>query len=66
MLNLKDIEHIGQKIIIKNASDISKINICGLVINETKNILVIRTKDDKQITVKKNEILKMEVMRDLK
>ena len=61
MLNLKDIDLIGKEINILNSSDITKIGINGLVINETKNIVVIRKKDNSLITIKKNEILKMNV-----
>jgi len=61
MLNLKDIDLIGKEVNILNSSDITKIGINGLVINETKNIVVIRKKDNSLITIKKNEILKMNV-----
>ena len=59
MLNLKDIDLIGKDIEIINSSDRTKIGIYGKVINETKNILVIRTKENKLIEIKKNEIHKM-------
>lgn len=62
MLNLKDLEFIGKNVKIVNSSDLSKIGICGFVINETKEILVIRTKQEKLITIKKKEILKMDIM----
>lgn len=61
MLNLKDLESIGKNVKIVNSSDLSKIGICGFVINETKEILVIRTKQEKLITIKKKEILKMDI-----
>ena len=59
MLNLKDIDLIGKEVKILNSSDITKIGVSGQVINETKNIVIIRKKDNKLITIKKNEILKM-------
>ncbi|MEI8364035.1 MAG: ribonuclease P protein subunit [archaeon] len=62
MLNLKDLEYLGKNVKIINSSDLSKIGICGFVINETKEILVIRTKKEKLITIKKKEILKMDIM----
>ncbi len=62
MLNLKDLEYLGKNVKIVNSSDLSKIGICGFVINETKEILVIRTKKEKLITIKKKEILKMDIM----
>jgi len=62
MLNLKDLDCIGKNVKIVNSSDLSKIGICGFVINETKEILVIRTKQEKLITIKKKEILKMDIM----
>ncbi len=61
MLNLKDIDLIGKEIKILNSSDITKIGINGSVINETKNIIIIRKKDNSLITIKKKEILKMNV-----
>jgi len=61
MLNLKDIDLIGKEIKIINSSDLTKIGVNGIVINETKNIVVIRKKNNEITTIKKNEILKMVV-----
>jgi RNase P/RNase MRP subunit p29 len=58
MLNLKDIDKIGTKIFIENASDKTKSNLTGLVVFETKNIIVLKSDKNKIIKIKKNEILK--------
>lgn len=66
MLNVKDLEQLGKNVKIVSSSDLSKVGICGLIINETKELLTIRTKTNKLIIIKKKEILNMEIMRDLK
>ena len=58
MPNLKDINKIGTKIFIENASDKTKSNLTGLVLFETKNIIVLKSDKNKIIKIKKNEILK--------
>jgi RNase P/RNase MRP subunit p29 len=58
MHNLKDIDQIGKKISIENASCKTKSKLSGLVIFETKNIVVLRSKENKIFKLKKNEILK--------
>lgn len=57
MHNLKNLNLLGKKINIENSSDISKKDLSGLVIFETKNIIVLKLKE-KEIKIKKNEILK--------
>jgi RNase P/RNase MRP subunit p29 len=57
MHNLKSLDLIGKNILIENSSDISKKDLNGLVIFETKNIIVLKYKE-KNIKIKKNEILK--------
>ncbi len=59
MLNLKNINLIGKNVVIENSSDLSKINVNGLVIFETKNILTIKNKENEIKKIKKNEILKL-------
>ena len=57
MLNINYIDLIGKNIVINNCSDASKINCCGIVIFQTKNILNIRNKNNKIIKIKVQEIL---------
>ena len=62
MYNIKYLDLIGKNIKIENSSDVSKINIKGLVIYETKNIVVIKNKFNKIKKIKKQEILKLTIM----
>ncbi len=59
MHNLKNIDMIGKKILIENSSDSTKSKISGLVIFESKNVIILRTENKKVVNVKKNEILKI-------
>ncbi len=61
MHNLKHLDLIGKNIIIENSSDKTKIKLSGLIIYETKNIVVLKT-DKKNIKLKKNEILKFKIL----
>jgi RNase P/RNase MRP subunit p29 len=62
MYNVKYLNLIGKNVVIANSSDISKINIDGLVIFETKNVVVIKNKFNKIQKIKKQEILKLNIM----
>jgi len=62
MYNIKYLDLIGKNVKIENSSDVSKINIEGLIIYETKNIVVIKNKFNKIKKIKKQEILKLNVM----
>jgi|GEM_PF-2461243 len=66
MTNVKDLDQLGSTIKITNSSDPSKIGICGLIINETRELLTLRTKTNRIITIKKKEILNLEKIRDIK
>jgi RNase P/RNase MRP subunit p29 len=58
MINIKYLDNIGKDIKIENSSDISKIGLVGKVIFESKNILVLRDKNNNIKKIKKSEILK--------
>lgn len=62
MYNIKYLDLIGKNVKIENSSDVSKINMEGLIIYETKNIVVIKNKFNKIKKIKKQEILKLNVM----
>ena len=62
MYNIKYLDLIGKNVKIENSSDVSKINMEGLIIYETKNIVVIKNKFNKIQKIKKQEILKLNVM----
>jgi RNase P/RNase MRP subunit p29 len=57
MININYINLIGKNVFLKNSSDTSKIGLRGIVIYQTKNILVIRNNKNKIVKVKINEIL---------
>jgi len=61
MIKLKNINLIGQKIKIINSSDVTKINLKGIVIFETKNILILRDDNLKIKKIKKSEIIKNKI-----
>ncbi|HOD89729.1 MAG TPA: ribonuclease P protein subunit [archaeon] len=58
MPKLKDIDLIGKMIVIENSSDLNKIGLNGLVVYETKNIVVVKH-NEKFKCIKKAEILKI-------
>jgi RNase P/RNase MRP subunit p29 len=58
MINIKYLDNIGKDIKIENSSDISKIGLVGKVIFESKNIFVLRDKNNNIKKIKKSEILK--------
>lgn len=60
MLNIKNSELLGKEITIVNATDITKNNVSGTVIYQTKEHLKIRFKK-KIITIKFGEIIKFKV-----
>lgn len=62
MYNIKYLDLIGKNIKVENSSDVGKIKMNGIVIYETKNIVVIRNKFNKIQKIKKQEILKLNVM----
>ena len=62
MYNIKYLNLIGANIKIQSSSDINKNNIEGLVIYETKNIVVIKNKLNRIQKIKKQEILKLKIM----
>ncbi len=59
MLDLKNIEYLGKNINITNATDQSKIGLCGLVIYQTKDAIVLR-KNKKTFKIKIAEIIDLE------
>lgn len=49
-------EYLGRKITVKNSSDIQKIGLSGYVLDESKNVFTIKTKNDvKKIPKKGSE-----------
>lgn len=57
MLDWKNIDLLGKEITIVNSTDESKIGLLGLVIYQTKNIIIIRLKNKKLKTIKQTEII---------
>jgi RNase P/RNase MRP subunit p29 len=57
MLDWKNIDLLGKEITIVNSTDESKIGLLGLVIYQTKNIIIIRLKNNKLKTIKQTEII---------
>ncbi len=62
MLNIKNSELIGKKVIIKNSSDRTKIGKKGIVIYQTKELLKIRDDKEKIFEIKQNEIINLETI----
>lgn len=62
MLNIKNSELIGKKVIIKNSSDRTKIGKKGIVIYQTKDLLKIRDDKEKIFEIKQNEIINLETI----
>jgi RNase P/RNase MRP subunit p29 len=62
MLNVKNSELIGKKVIIKNSSDRTKIGKKGTVIYQTKDLLKIRDDKNKIFEIKQNEIINLETI----
>jgi len=61
MLNVKDCDNLGKKIKIINSSDNKKINMEGLVIYETSELLTLRIDNDIK-KIKKKEILDYKII----
>jgi RNase P/RNase MRP subunit p29 len=61
MLNVKDCDNLGKKIKIINSSDNKKINMEGLVIYETSELLTLRI-DNNIKKIKKKEILDYKII----
>jgi RNase P/RNase MRP subunit p29 len=57
MLDMKNIELLGQKIKIINSTDESKIGVFGFVIYQTKNIIKLRLENNNIKTIKLAEII---------
>ena len=62
MLNVKNSELIGKKVIIRNSSDRTKIGKKGTVIYQTKDLLKIRDDKNKIFEIKQNEIINLETI----
>lgn len=61
MLNVKDCDNLGKKVKIINSSDNKKINMEGLVIYETSELLTLRI-DNNIKKIKKKEILDYKII----
>ncbi|MDD3244672.1 MAG: ribonuclease P protein subunit [Candidatus ainarchaeum sp.] len=61
MLNVKDCDNLGKKVKIINSSDNKKINMEGLVIYETSELLTLRIDNDIK-KIKKKEILDYKII----
>lgn len=61
MLNVKDCDNLGKKVKIINSSDNKKINMEGLVIYETSELLTLRI-DNNIKKIKKKEILEYKII----
>ena len=61
MINVKDCDNLGKKVKIINSSDNKKINMEGLVIYETSELLTLRI-DNNIKKIKKKEILDYKII----
>jgi RNase P/RNase MRP subunit p29 len=59
MLDWKNTEYLGHNIRVINSTDNSKKNISGCVIYQTKEYLIIRTKENKLKKIKLSEIINL-------